>query len=171
MKPPRHDTWARQPSGGPSSVPGQCGDPKMDPRGGVMAEVDSQITELLHRSTHDLRLAWRRLHRVEPPQGLSRDLLIRALVHQLQEQSYGGTGRALQRRLQTLAGEFEKGARSKGTPRTRKISLLTPRWREQDSNPRSPARGKLRSRDCPPQHLPSATTDLRAAKALLHDLH
>jgi hypothetical protein len=66
-----------------------------------MAEVDSQITELLNRSTHDLRLAWRRLHRVEPPQGLSRDLLIRALVHQLQEQSYGGTGRALGHRLQT----------------------------------------------------------------------
>jgi len=73
-----------------------------------MAEVDSQIAELLHRSTHDLRLAWRQLHRVEPPQGLSRDLLIRALVHQLQEQSHGGTGRALQRRLQTLTGEREK---------------------------------------------------------------
>jgi hypothetical protein len=38
-------------------------------------------------------------------------------------------------------------------------SHLTLRWREQDSNPRSPARGKL-SRDCPPPHLPSATTDL-----------
>jgi hypothetical protein len=50
-------------------------------------------------------------------------------------------------------------------------SHRTRRWREKDSNPRSPARGKLRSRDCPPQHLPSATTDLRAAKALLHDLH
>ena len=73
-----------------------------------MAEVDSQIAEFLHRSTHDLRLAWRQLHRVEPPQGLSRDLLIRALVHQLQEQSHGGTGRALQRRLQTLTGEREK---------------------------------------------------------------
>ena len=101
MKPPRHDTSARQHSGGPSSVPGRSGNPNLDPGVGVMAEVDSQIAELLHRSTHDLRLAWRRLHRVEPPQGLSRDLLIRALVHQLQEQSYGGTGRAFRRRLQT----------------------------------------------------------------------
>ena len=106
-----------------------------------------------------------------PPMGLSRDLIIRGLADQLQQRAHGDPSRALQRRLQTLAGEFEKGARSKGTPRTRKISLLTPRWREQDSNPRSPARGKLRSRDCPPQHLPSATTDLRAAKALLYDLH
>ena len=73
-----------------------------------MAEVDRQIAELAARSPHELRLAWRQLHRVEPPQGLSRDLLIRALVHQLQEQSHGGTGRALQRRLQTLTGEREK---------------------------------------------------------------
>ena len=63
---------------------------------------------LLDRSTHELRLAWRQLHRAEPPHGLSRDLLIRALAHQLQEQSYGGTGRALRRRLQTLTGEREK---------------------------------------------------------------
>ena len=79
-----------------------------------MAEVDGQIAELLHRSTHELRLAWRQLHRTEPPQGLSRDLLIRALAHQLQEQSYGGTGRALRRRLQALTGErggsFDPGA-------------------------------------------------------------
>jgi len=108
MKPPRHDTSARQHSGGPSSIPGRSGNPNLDPGVGVMADVDSQIAELLHRSTHDLRLAWRRLHRVEPPQGLSRDLLIRALAHQLQEQSYGGTGRALRRRLQTLTGEREK---------------------------------------------------------------
>ena len=107
MKPPRHSTLARQHSGGPSSVPGQCGNLN-EPRGGVMAEVDGQIAELAHRSTHELRLAWRQLHRVAPPEGLSRDLLIRALAHQLQEQSYGGADRALRRRLQSLTGEHEK---------------------------------------------------------------
>jgi hypothetical protein len=73
-----------------------------------VAEVDGQIAELAHWSTHELRLAWRQLHQVAAPQGLSRDLLIRALAHQLQEQSCGGTGRALRRRLQTLTGEREK---------------------------------------------------------------
>jgi Protein of unknown function (DUF2924) len=73
-----------------------------------VAEVDGQIAELAQRSTHELRFAWRQLHDVAPPQGLSRDLLIRALAHQLQEQSYGGTGRALRRRLQALTGEREK---------------------------------------------------------------
>jgi hypothetical protein len=48
------------------------------------------------------------LHRTGPPRGLSRDLLIRALAHQLQEQSYGGVSRALRRRLQSLAEASEK---------------------------------------------------------------
>jgi hypothetical protein len=74
--------------------------------------VDRQIAELLDRSTQELRVAWRQLHRTGPPQGLSRDLLIRALVHQLQERAAGGASRALRRRLQTLAGEFEKRSAS-----------------------------------------------------------
>jgi Protein of unknown function (DUF2924) len=104
---PRHDTSARQHFGGPSSVPGRSGNPNVDARDGAVTAVLSQIVELAHRSTHELRLAWGQLHRTEPPQGLSRDLLIRALAHQLQEQSCGGTGRALRRRLQTLTGGRE----------------------------------------------------------------
>jgi len=72
--------------------------------------VDHQIAELVDRSTQELRLAWRQLHRTGPPQGLSRDLLIRALATQLQEQTHGGASRVLRRRLQILAGEFEKGS-------------------------------------------------------------
>ena len=53
-------------------------------------------------------MAWRELHRTGPPPGLSRDLLIRALAHQLQEQTHGGMSRAQRRRLRTLAGEFDK---------------------------------------------------------------
>ena len=71
-----------------------------------------QIAELLDRSTQELRLAWRQLHRTGPPPGLSRDLLIRALAHQLQERAHGGASRALRRRLQTLAGEFGERRRS-----------------------------------------------------------
>jgi hypothetical protein len=44
--------------------------------------------------------------------GLSRDLMIRGLADKLQERALGGPSRALQRRLQVLAGDFEKGARS-----------------------------------------------------------
>jgi hypothetical protein len=45
----------------------------------------------------------------------------RGLADKLQQRAHGGPSRSLQRHLQTLAGEFEKGARSKGTPRTRKV--------------------------------------------------
>jgi hypothetical protein len=73
-------------------------------------EVERQIAGLGNRTTQDLRVAWRQLHRTEPPLGLSRDLLIRALANQLQEQSYGGMSRGLRRRLQSLAGASEKAA-------------------------------------------------------------
>ena len=53
-------------------------------------------------------MAWRQLHRTGPPLGLSRDLLIRALANQLQEQSYGGVSRVLRRRLQSLAAASDK---------------------------------------------------------------
>ena len=130
MKQSRHPTSARQQSGGPSPVLGRSGNPSGEPRGGVAAEVDGQIAELAHRSTHELRLAWRQLHRIAPPQGLSRDLLIRALAHQLQEQSYGGTGRALRRRLQILSAERERrGASFRPAAVLKPGTTLVRQWR------------------------------------------
>ena len=112
MKPPTDDALARQHSGGPSPVPGRAGTRTNQPGNADVAQVNRQIAELADRSTHELRLAWLQLHRTGPPQGLSRDLLIRALANQPQEQTHGGASRALQRRLQTFAGEFERGGAS-----------------------------------------------------------
>ena len=108
MTPLTHDATARHGSGEPSPIPGSLGNRGNRPGGTDVAELDRQIGELLHRSISELRLVWRQLHRTSPPQGLSRDLLIRALAHQLQERAAGGASRALRRRLRTLAGEFEK---------------------------------------------------------------
>ena len=108
MKPAIPEASARQHSGGPSPVPGQGGNRNDQARRLGLSDVETEIAGLFDRSTQELRLAWRKLHRTEPPFGISRDLLIRALVHQVQEQSYGGTGRALRRRLQTLTGERER---------------------------------------------------------------
>jgi hypothetical protein len=78
-----------------------------------MAELEfCEIAGLVDRSTQELRRAWRTLHHTGPPLGLSRDLIIRGLADKLQQRAHGGPSRALQRRLQSLAGEFEKGARS-----------------------------------------------------------
>ena len=101
MKPPIHDL---------SPVSGRGGSRTNRPGNAGIAEVDRQIAGMANRSTPDLRVAWRQLHHTGPPLGLSRDLLIRTLAHQLQEQSYGGASRALSRRLQSLAGASDKGA-------------------------------------------------------------
>ena len=112
MRAPIRDASARQNSGGPSPVLGRGGDRNNRPRNVGMAELENEIAGLVDQPTHELRLAWRKLHRTGPPLGVSRDLMIRALVNQLQERADGGPSRSLRRRLHTLAGEFEKGRRS-----------------------------------------------------------
>jgi Protein of unknown function (DUF2924) len=108
MKPPINDASARQRAGKPSPVASRGGDRENRSHHPDIIEVERQIAELVDRSTQDLRVTWRELHRSGPPPGLSRDLLIRALAHRLQEQTHGGTSRAQRRRLQRLAREFEK---------------------------------------------------------------
>jgi hypothetical protein len=108
MKSSRNNASARQRPGGPSPVVGRRGDRSNRPRPDDAA-VEQEIAGLVDRPTSDLRLAWLKLYRTDPPAGLSRDLIIRTLAHQVQERIHGGAGRALGRRLQSLAGGPEKG--------------------------------------------------------------
>ena len=112
MKIPIHDGSARQHSAEPSYGLGPNGGGKDRRRGSALAELDGEIAGLVGQSTQELRRAWRTLHHTGPPLGLSRDLIIRGLADKLQQRALGGPSRALQRRLRTLAAEFEKGARS-----------------------------------------------------------
>jgi hypothetical protein len=112
MKSPIHDASARQYSGEPSSVLGPNGGRKDRLRNPDLAELHGEIVGLVDRSTKELRHVRRTLHHTGPPLGLSRDLIIRGIADKLQERAHGGPSRALQRRLQILAGELEKGARS-----------------------------------------------------------
>ncbi len=50
-----------------------------------------------------LRGEWRRLFRTAPPARLSRDLLMRAVAHKLQEAAHGGLQPAAKRRLAGMA--------------------------------------------------------------------
>src|SRR5712671_6912994 len=112
MKPKVHDASARQYSGEPSSGFGPNGGRKYRLRNLGLVELDGEIAGLVDRSTRELRGAWRTLHHAGPPLGLSRDLIIRGLADKLQQRAHGGLSRALRRRLQTLAGDLENGARS-----------------------------------------------------------
>jgi hypothetical protein len=110
MKAAINEASACQRSGEPSPVRDQNGNRNAPPRRADIAEVERQIASRADRSTQYLRVTWRQLHHTGPPPGLSRDLLIRCLAHQLQERTYGGVSLALRRRLRTVAAEFEKGA-------------------------------------------------------------
>ena len=112
MRPPVHAASARQHSGEPSAGLGPNGGRNDRLRGPDLAGLDGEIAGLIDRSTQELRGAWRTLHHTGPPLGLSRDLIIRGLADHLQQSARGGPSRALQRRLRTLAAEFEKGAHS-----------------------------------------------------------
>jgi hypothetical protein len=105
-----HDASARQDPGEPLSVIVQAGDRSSEPRRFKMGDIEAEIAGLPDRSTHELRLAWRSFYRGDPPLGLSRDLMIRALANKVQEHAHGGPSLALKRHLNTLAGEFEKGS-------------------------------------------------------------
>jgi len=110
MKPPLHDASARQHSGEPSCGANHGRNDRL--RGLALAELACEIAGLGDQSTQELRRAWRTSHHTGPRLGLGRDLIIRGVVDKLQQRAYGGPSRALRRRLQVLAGEFEKGARS-----------------------------------------------------------
>jgi Protein of unknown function (DUF2924) len=106
MRPPIHDATARQISGEPLSF---IGDRSNEGRHPATAAED-EIAGLADRATHELRLVWRKLYRREPSLGLSRDLMIRAMANKMQERAYGGPSPSMKRRLNTLAGELEKGS-------------------------------------------------------------
>jgi hypothetical protein len=121
MTAPLNNASARQRTGGPSPVLGWRGNGSDRAGRQHLTKVEVEIAELTERSTHDLRVAWLQLYRTDPPLGLSRDLLIRALAHQLQERTYGGASRALRRRLHNLTA----GSRKAGVPRDLGMVLKT----------------------------------------------
>jgi hypothetical protein len=104
-----HGATARQHSGEPSPFIGPAGDRSNRPRSLV---DEGEIAGLADRPTRELRLSWRKVYRREPPVGLSRDLMIRALTNKIQERAFGSPSPSMKRRLNTLAGEFEKGGSS-----------------------------------------------------------
>ena len=129
MKTPLHDASARQHSGERFSGL-SANDARRDRLCTEdLAAVDGEIARLVDRSTQELRRTWRTLYHTGPPLGLSRDLIIRGLADKLQQRAHGGPSRALQRRLQILAGEFEKGALSFHPSMLKTGATLVRQWR------------------------------------------
>jgi hypothetical protein len=63
-------------------------------------DVAKALLRLSEVTIFELRGEWRRLHRMPLPMRLSRDLLIRGIIYQLQERAYGGLSKAAARKLE-----------------------------------------------------------------------
>ena len=73
-----------------------------------MLSLNDKIAGLALLSPAQLRAEWRRLHRNQPlPEGLSTDLIARAIAWRLQEKAFGGLPPPRRRELARLAEQLE----------------------------------------------------------------
>lgn len=95
------------------------------------AKVEQAIASLADLDHAALKERWRDLQGGDPPRRLSRQLLLRALAHAMQEKAFGGLGPAVRQRLQRLAAELQDTGRiaSIGTqPRFKPGMRLIREW-------------------------------------------
>jgi hypothetical protein len=71
-----------------------------------MVAVQDELARLTGLPGHRLRIEWRRQFRSEPPAGMSRDLLLRAVTYKVQEHAHGGLSQAAKKMLRNLAGKI-----------------------------------------------------------------
>ena len=71
-----------------------------------MAQLQDELDRIVSLPTHQLRIEWRRHFRGEPPRGLSRDLLLRAVTYKMQERVHGGLTQADKKALRDLAAKI-----------------------------------------------------------------
>jgi hypothetical protein len=92
-------------------------------------EVARRLEALCDLTPDELRKEWRRLYRSQPPR-LSRDLLIRAIAHRIQELRYGGLSKVIRRKLALVAEARDSGAEiaKEGAQRIRAGTRLVREW-------------------------------------------
>ena len=75
------------------------------------ASIEQEIAALDDLDHDALKARWLALRGVDPPKGLSRPLLARALAHAMQEKALGGLSVTVRRRLQRLGAELQATGR------------------------------------------------------------
>jgi hypothetical protein len=88
------------------------------------------IAGLQDLDTQTLRARWHKAFGHPAPRHMSRDLLLRALAYNVQEQAEGGLSKAVLRRLAKLADSNDKGvqAATLPAPRLRPGTRLVREW-------------------------------------------
>ena len=96
-----HDAPARQKSGEPSSPIGQAA----NRRNAVSKEALSRLPTL---DIAELRQQWRGFYKTQAPPNLSRELLVRAVAHRMQELAVGSLRPEPRRQLLRIAQQFKQ---------------------------------------------------------------
>lgn len=65
----------------------------------IKLDVAVELARLEVMTTFELRGEWRKLHGMQPPKRLSRDLMLRGITYKLQEKAFGALPKSLLRRL------------------------------------------------------------------------
>ena len=77
--------------------------------------IERELDRIRLLGLEELRHEWRRLYHSDPPR-ISRDLLVLALGHRLQEIEHGGLSKSTRRKLQTIAKALRTTGRVGPTP-------------------------------------------------------
>ena len=75
----------------------------------LSAEYEQEISALADLPRPALVERWRTLFRTDPPKGISRPLLVRAIAYEMQATRYGGLKPATDRRLRMFANGTANG--------------------------------------------------------------
>src|SRR4051812_11001113 len=85
------------------STPAPPGKPGRRRTADIAADLNARLAALPGLAHEALRLEWRRLHRADPPNRISREVLELAVAWKLQERALGGVSATVKRRLAELA--------------------------------------------------------------------
>ena len=80
-------------------------------------DITAELARLESLTNFELRGEWRRLHHMQPPKSLSRDLLLRGITYKIQERAFGALSKSVLRKISGATPEAPPGAR-RSAPRT-----------------------------------------------------
>lgn len=92
--------------------------------------LDDEIVMLAELPRSELVARWQAAYDIDPPKGMSRRLMVRAIAYELQATHYGGLKAATARRLRKIAGGRSGGndAHLRRAPKLRPGTRLIREW-------------------------------------------
>jgi len=81
-------------------------------------DIAAELKRLEALTNFELRGEWRRLHHMQRPKSLSRDLLLRGITYKLQERVFGGLSKSVLRKISVAEAEKPSAESRRASPRT-----------------------------------------------------